>query len=545
MKIVWLDLNCSYSHSSLALPAIHAQVMDKKEMEWAVVTGSIAEYPGRMVAEACSLSPDIVLATAWLFNHELLLHIVSRLKALMPACVVALGGPEFLGDNGRYLRTYPFIDCVFRGEGEESVPQWLSVWDCMDEWSHVKGLCYMDKDGYHDNGLARVRRFDSLMPPESSPFFRWDKPFIQIETVRGCFNTCSFCVSGGEKPVRTLPLTAVKRRLDNAFCRGVKDVRLLDRTFNASSHRTIAMLELLSAYAPQMRFHVEVHPALLTEDVRKALRSLPHGLLHVEAGIQSLRQEVLDGCGRKGSLEMSLEGLRFLCSLPNMVTHADLIAGLPRYTYQALLEDVCTLASYHAGEIQLESLKVLPGTAMRRHAAEWGMSYAPFPPYEVLRTPQWTPTELQKAARLSRMLDLFYNTSAWQDLMRRLMVSDRTFLSSFQAYLEERNLHDVSMSVEKRGLVLFEYCSSHRPSFLISATMAWIEAGMSLKKKPAVRVRTKHVQPPVHWTVEYGIYHPSLRLCFLPAGADGGWWFGFDAGTQNPVPVFKAFSWGT
>ncbi len=31
MKILWIDLNSSYAHSSLALPALHAQVKDNPE----------------------------------------------------------------------------------------------------------------------------------------------------------------------------------------------------------------------------------------------------------------------------------------------------------------------------------------------------------------------------------------------------------------------------------------------------------------------------------------------------------------------------------
>ena len=39
------------------------------------------------------------------------------------------------------------------------------------------------------------------------------------------------------------------------------------------------------------------------------------------------------------------------------------------------------------------------------------------------------------------------------------------------------------MSLEKRGLVLYEFCSMHYPAYKIMVTIAWIEAGMSLKKK--------------------------------------------------------------
>ncbi len=70
---------------------------------------------------------------------------------------------------------------------------------------------------------------------------------------------------------------------------------------------------------------------------------MPEGLLHLEAGIQSLREPVLAVSKRMGKLKDALSGLRFLCSLPNMETHADLIAGLPLYRLEEIFEDVRTL----------------------------------------------------------------------------------------------------------------------------------------------------------------------------------------------------------
>ena len=40
------------------------------------------------------------------------------------------------------------------------------------------------------------------------------------------------------------------------------------------------------------------------------------------------------------------------------------------YHLEEIFEDIHTLADFHAGEIQLESLKLLPGTDMRRRAEE-------------------------------------------------------------------------------------------------------------------------------------------------------------------------------
>ena len=545
MKILWIDLNSSYAHSSLALPALHAQVKDYPEYEWEIVSATINENVGMVVDEICRHTPDIVAGTCWLFNHEALMHITSRVKAILPETCLILGGPEFLGNNEAFLRRNPFVDCVFRGEGEEGFTLWLKCWDKREEWSGITGLCYLDIDNqYKDNGLARVMGFDQLTSPEESRFFNWSKPFVQLETTRGCFNTCAFCVSGGEKPVRTLSIEDIRRRLQTIHRHGIKNVRVLDRTFNFNTRRAKELLQLFLEFHPHIRFHLEIHPALLSDELKAELQSLPEGLLHLEAGIQSLRESVLEKCKRLGKLENALEGLEFLCSLNNMETHADLIAGLPLYRLEEIFEDIRTLAEYQAGEIQLESLKLLPGTEMRKKAEELGIRYSPLPPYEVLQTDEITTSELQVARRLSRLLDAFYNTPAWQSLTRELILKEEGFLQHFLNYLTEANLIDQPMSFEKRGLVLYEYCKKHRPDYQIKASIAWIEAGMSLKKQPAERVKTKHQVPPEHWEVIQGHYHEKLKLCFLPTDSENihGYWFGFETDTQRITPVFKAKS---
>ena len=553
MKILWLDLNCSYAHSSLALPALHAQVMHRADVEWAVVRTTPSEPVGVVVEAIHAHCPDVLAATAWLFTHEHLLHVVSRVKALMPHVKVILGGPEFLGDNEQYMSRHPEVDCVLRGEGEESFAQWIEVWDKPAEWGGIPGLCYVEKctDSaedckllsmtYHDGGIARVADFAALRAPEESTLFTWGKPFVQLETTRGCFNTCAFCVSGMGDPIRMLSIDAIRRRLQHIRERGIRDVRVLDRTFNYHAKRAIDLLQLFAEFHPHLRFHLEIHPALLPQSVRDVLKAMPHGLLHLEAGIQSLRQEVLDGSLRKGTLEHSLDGLRYLCSLPNLVTHADLIAGLPHYTLKQIYEDIHTLAEYDAGEIQLESLKLLPGTLMRRDAAKLGIRYSPLPPYEVLATEAISSAELQQARRLSRLLDAYYNTSAWQALTRSLILEEEDFLHRFLAYLTQHNYIDQPMSLERRGELLYLFCCEHYPHRVTDAAVAWIEAGMSLKKRPAEGVRTKHVQPVEGWNVLYGEYSERMRLCYLPVGEEGGgYWFGYDTTVQCPTPVFKA-----
>ena len=558
MKILWLDINSSYSHSSVALPAIHAQVADKKEWSWCVVRGTINDNPGALAAAVAEHKPDIISATFWLFNHQMQIEVLSRVTALLEGVKIICGGPEFLGDNEDFLRRHRFVTAVVRGEGEEALPALLNAMENESSWSEIQGLCWLSSNEsredqryrhdcmeYHDNGIARVLDFAALRYPEESSFFKWDKPFVQLETTRGCFNTCAFCVSGGEKPVRYQTVEQVQVRLENICAHGIKDVRVLDRTFNYDIERACRMLDLFSRYDGKMRFHLEIHPSLISETLKTKLASLPKGLLHLEAGIQSLDSTVLDESGRKGSLNTSLEGLRFLCSLDNVETHADLIAGLPSYSLEMLCKDVKTLVETGVDELQIESLKVLPGTQMRGNAATKELRYSPLPPYEILRTPAMTAAELKTAMKVSRMIDFYYNSPTWQEVIRTLIREYEGFIMKFTDHLDSLMVLDSPLSLERRGVILYEYCRKYHPEKLTEVSIAWIEAGCSLKKEPAGDiVKIKNLEAYLtenqeNIIAEYGEQSPSHRY-YLLKSADRKYIFGYDSEVHQPSPVFKA-----
>ena len=546
MKILWLDINSSYSHSSVALPAIHAQVSEKKEWEWCVVRGTINDNPGTLAAAVAEQNPDIIAATFWLFTHQMQIEVLSRVTALMDGVKIICGGPEFLGDNEEFLRRNSFVTAIVRGEGEEAMPALLNVIDDESSWNHIPGLCWLSKnDEYHDTGIARVSDFAALKYPEESSFFKWDKPFVQLETTRGCFNTCAFCVSGGEKPVRYQTVEQVAARLENICAHGIKDIRVLDRTFNYDITRACEMLDLFCRYEGRMRFHLEIHPSLISDTLKDKLASLPKGLLHLEAGIQSLDSIVLNESGRKGSLNTSIEGLKFLCSLDNLETHADLIAGLPSYSLEMLCTDIKKLVEIGVDELQVESLKVLPGTQMRNNAKANELRYSPLPPYEILKTPAMSAAELKTAMKVSRMIDFYYNSSTWQKVTRKLICRYENFIMKFTDYLTELMVLDSPLSMERRGVILYEYCRVCHPEMLTEVSVAWIEAGCSLKKEPAGEiVKIKNIdsyltENQYTITINYGTKEPSHRY-YLLRTRDDKFIFGYDAEVHQPSPVFKA-----
>lgn len=56
---------------------------------------------------------------------------------------------------------------------------------------------------------------------------------------------------------------------------GIKNVRVLDRTFNYNNKRAKELLNLFLEFSPDICFHLEIHPALLSEELKKELAGLP------------------------------------------------------------------------------------------------------------------------------------------------------------------------------------------------------------------------------------------------------------------------------
>lgn len=499
MKFLWLDINASYSHSSLALPALHAQLDDKilQYTKWKIVSGTLKTNPAQIISQVNDFTPDYIFATGWLFNIEYLLNIIGRIYALRKPLGIFLGGPQFIGNNEEFLRCNPFITAVFKGEGEEMFPQFIRILNQEHPnnlWKNIPGFEYIEENDrsagsngkYIESVLQSVRNFKNLTIAEQSPFFNWGKAFVQIETSRGCFNTCRFCVSGIDKtPVQNIPAESLRSRLDNILSHGIKEVRVLDRTFNANPVRGMELITLFAEYSGKIQFHIEVHPALLTPVFKEYLKNIPCHLLHVEAGIQSLRNCVIEECRRFGKTSDAIEGLNYLLSLNKFEVHADLIAGLPCYSYHALVEDTLEMMKIGPQEIQLELLKLLPGTYFRNNSSQLQISYSPTPPYEVLKTPSISYMELQKSMVLSRILEYWYNDSRWRDVFTLIFSNQKEMLMNFIDELYPGDFLCQPMSFESKSMLLYQFCKRHSPDNLFNISLQWIRNGLSVKKEPA------------------------------------------------------------
>lgn len=473
MNYTFLSVNCSYSHTSMAYHILKGYADPDELHDWQMVECSINEKVERVLRQLSKTEPDFLLASCYIFNHKELFEILRRYVLVNPSVKVILGGPEFLGNNEELLRKFPWISLIVRGEGEIPLKRVVAA----EKYDRIRGLCWIDsEDRYRDNGTADLADMEEVIP-HYNKLFDPDRPFVQYETSRGCPNRCTFCTSSLDPVLRYIPLDEVRIHLQRIQRAGIKEVRILDRTFNSKNSRSVELLNMFREEFPELRFHCEVDPAFIQETFFEALELAPKGQMHIETGLQTFSEETYDIVQRIGPMDKTVSGLTRICALPNVEVHADLIGGLPGCTVQSHYEDLMTLFKMKPHEIQLENLKILPGTPLAKREE---LIHSPTPPYEVLRTDTMTFEDLCSVSNWSKMLDWFYNYFPIQKVFIECCNSDYDFFSNFHKYLDGVGAFDKPLSAKKRFEFFKDYLEVINDSLHLELlAAAWYVAGFS------------------------------------------------------------------
>ncbi len=474
-KVVFLEINSSYSHSMPGYCLIRALAEQQlPEWRWGHSGATTKTAPAEIVRDVEAGNPDILLATGYIFNLDLLLEVCIELKKADKRLPIFLGGPCFLGDNEHFLRENSCISGVIRGD-ESSVPDLLR----RKNFKRVAGLCYLDEQNcYRDNQRADYKaELDTLPSPYQQGIIHRGKAFYQLETSRGCGGACTFCTSSKSKGVKYHSPARVKKDLRALHGLGYRDIRLIDRTFNEDSKRALTMLKFFAEDFPDMRFHLEIHPGRLKMEVLEQLAKAKKGSLHLEAGIQSFDPLVLKRICRPSSAETVEKALLSLLSSGNLELHADLLAGLPGQTLASLLSDVNKLLELAPDEIQLENLKLLPGTALRENPPP-GLKYNPAPPWRIEQTNEMSAADLTTAALYSYVLDSWYNPPGLRNVFRFCARRIEDFFVKFCTFIEPYcDLNKGKLPMEKRFDLLEEFLRKQDEKSLELCRFAKIAGG--------------------------------------------------------------------
>lgn len=470
MKILFATLHAKYVHASLALPYLAAAAASTPGLESSILELTINEQPDQLLAKLHAARADVVLFSCYIWNTEFTLKLASDLKQLQPETFVALGGPEVSFGSFELMVRNPAIDCIVRGEGEETCNELLEALRAGSPLGQIAGITYREGEEVVANPQRDpIGDLDAIPSPFAAGLVDLKKPLIYYETSRGCPFSCAFCMSSIESGVRSFSLERIKADLLLLMEAQVQTVKLADRTFNYDARRANEIWRFILEHNRGSKFHFEIAAELLTEENLDLLAEVPSGVFRFEIGVQSGGEETLAKVERKSSLQNLYGKVERLKERTGVTVHLDLVAGLPGETLEGFLDSVQGLFGLKADHVQVEPLKVLKGTAMRGIARKEGYAYSEAAPYKILRTPWLAFEEIRRIEGVSRLLDQVYNSGRFAAALQELAVEcplSRLF-SDAAEFFESQGLFATTLSLASLFDALWRFaCETGDPQRL-------------------------------------------------------------------------------
>jgi len=472
-KTLLIGINAKFIHSNLALRYIKKYYATKEGKDCLdILEYSINQQIDYILSEILLSDPDIVAFSCYLWNIDMVRYLSGAIKRVRPETTIIYGGPEVSYTGGQEMNTYAYVDYIIQGEGEEVFRQLFNYLNNKGDMPQ-NGLVYRDDSNLVQQLPSIGLEMDEIPFPFDDDLSDLENRILYYETSRGCPFRCQYCLSSIEKGVRFRSLPIVYKELDFFLNKKVRQVKLVDRTFNTKKEHALSIMDYIIVHDNGFtNFHFEVAPELMTQDFISCLA-------------QSTNTETLDIIKRRNHLDKIEAAVEAVKNLGNTHMHLDLIAGLPREDYPTFAKSFNYVYSLKPDQLQLGFLKVLKGSGLMETCSKYGIIYRDYPPYEVLKTDELTFSELEDLKMIEEMVELYYNSGQFRLITDKLVSFYDTAFDCFEAMamfwkttgMHKRKhqkldnyqfIYDFSQSLDRdfdslKTMIMFDYCFNEKP----------------------------------------------------------------------------------
>ena len=371
--------------------------------------------------------PDIAAFSIYIWSREYILDLIHEIKKIDPGICIIAGGAEVTADPF-FFGNNKEISWTVSGEGEEVLLEFL------------KTFSNGEKTENSYSSRKAVKNIDSIPSPIAGKILDLSGyEGILWELSRGCPFSCDFCFeSKGENRVRKFSLDRIEKELEIIKDSGIKQVFVLDPTFNIDRKRALAVLALIKKKAPDIHFIFEARSEYLDEKLALLFSEIT---CSVQIGLQSGNPLVLRNINRTFNKEDFFDKILFLHEA-GAVYGFDLIYGLPGDSLESFLESLDFSLSMVPNHIDIFPLAVLKGTALYERADSFGIQYRDENPYTVISTPDFSAEDIKTASEIAGSFDLFYNrgkaVSFFSILTENLNIKPSDFFMEFSSWGSEQ-----------------------------------------------------------------------------------------------------------
>lgn len=447
IKILLITQNARYEHAALGIRYLHANLGECQKNAKIIEFVQGAE-PRDILERILNENPDILGVSVHIWNIQVLSQVVECLKKINPNITVIAGGPE-ISYEFENSTLYENADYLISGEGETV-------------FREICNAIRQNQPPNHKVYYAPQENLENLTLPYGL-YTEKDarERILYFETSRGCPFRCSFCLSALSGKVRLFPMDPLRCELKRLLDLGAKRIKFVDRTFNITPKHALTILEFLKLHQTEdLQVHFEIIPDRLEQEMIEAIAQFPAGRIRLEAGLQSLNENVLKIIQRTQDQHKSLNAIKILRQSTGAILHVDLVAGLPGETMQSFAEGFDQLLTTSPQEIQIGILKRLHGAPITKLSSEYGMQYCSTPPYEVIATSTWSFQDLQRIKRFARYFELYHNHGNFATSLSYLW---KTEASPFHAFIQfsdwlwEKTAKTHSFALADLARKLYEY----------------------------------------------------------------------------------------
>ncbi|KYH35016.1 tRNA-2-methylthio-N(6)-dimethylallyladenosine synthase [Clostridium tepidiprofundi DSM 19306] len=475
MKVLLAAINSQYIHSNLAVRYLKAFTKDL-DYDCAILEFTINDRIENILRKIIHHKPNIVAFSCYIWNIEYVVKLSKLIKIIDKDIEIVFGGPEVSYDGYSFLKENDG-EYVIEGEGELTFRELIEF--KINEYKNfqtnninvvdvniieeglkkIKGLYFKTSNDVKYTGPRENIDMNNVVFPYDEEDDLQNK-IVYYEASRGCPFNCKYCLSSTIRNVRFRDIETVKKELKFLMDKNVKLIKFVDRTFNANIKFAMEIWKFLIEQDTQTKFHFEISANLFKKEEIELLSKAPYGRFQFEVGVQTTNNEVLSNINRKVDFDDISEKVVEIKKLNNIKQHLDLIAGLPGENFNSFVKSFNDIYRIKPEEIQLGFLKLLKGSPMRNEAKKWGMSFSPYPPYEILKTKHITYNELVILKRVEKMVDKYYNTQKFNNIIsyfEEKFDSPFEFYRKLSEYFEYRGYFDRSLSSTEYYRVFIDF----------------------------------------------------------------------------------------
>jgi len=442
--IILTTLNGRYSHSSLALRYLYANLHELQE-HTTILEYVINENMQDIAEKILLQNPKIIGIGVYIWNVSDVSELIHIIKKVSPKTIIILGGPEVSYTPFRV--NLDDADYIIQGEGEI---QFYTLCKNILENNKIEQKIFSPQ-------LLDVSKIE--LPYKYYTDNDIQNRHIYVEASRGCPYNCEFCLSSIDKKVRDFDVDELLNQFELLWQRGARGFKFIDRTFNLNIEVATKLLDFFLDKKGGFTTHFEVIPDNFPETLREKIKLFPKHSLQLEVGIQTLKKDIAKNIKRTLNIPKIEENLSFLEKETNAHIHVDLIIGLPGESMESFGENLDTLASITKCEIQVGVLKKLSGTTLNRHDEIFGMIYSDIPPYDILSNDLIPFETMQKLKRFSRFWDIVYNSGNFIKTFE-LLVENKSVFKTFYAFsqwLYAQTFSTWQISLDRVAKFLFDF----------------------------------------------------------------------------------------